>query len=94
MPACHVGPNSNEQGCASEPSSTASPFLVTVGCACAWLQVRHQASQEDKLTTYGWVRHDGRTFGRQLLVDEDYNITVSMVRGKSTKTPNARHLST
>ena len=43
-------------------------------------QVRHQASQDDKLDTYGWLRHDGRTFGRQVLVDEDYNITVSMVR--------------
>ena len=43
-------------------------------------KVRHAASQEDKLSTYGWVRHDGQVYGRQVLVDEDYNLTISMVR--------------
>lgn len=43
-------------------------------------QVRHAAMQEDGLSTYGWLRHDGEQFGRQTLVDKDYNISLTMVR--------------
>lgn len=42
-------------------------------------KVRHAASQDDKLGSYGWVRHDGRAFGRQQLVDGELNITMTMV---------------
>lgn len=43
------------------------------------LQVRHAATQEDGLSTYGWLRHDGEQYGRQTLVDKDYNISLTMV---------------
>jgi len=36
--------------------------------------------QEDGLSTYGWLRHDGEQYGRQILVDKDYNISLTMVR--------------
>lgn len=31
------------------------------------------------LRRYGWLRHDGRTFGEQELLDAHLNITTSMV---------------
>lgn len=40
--------------------------------------MRHEASQSDKLSSYGWLRHDGVTFGRQRLIDRDHNISISM----------------
>jgi mannosyl-oligosaccharide glucosidase len=42
--------------------------------------IRHEAQQQDKLTSYGWLRHDGRSYGRQQLIDGDFNITLQMVR--------------
>lgn len=41
--------------------------------------LRHEAEQQDKLTSYGWLRHDGRSYGRQQLIDGHFNITVQMV---------------
>ena len=32
------------------------------------------------LERYGWVRHDGETFGRQELVDGGVTLTTSLVR--------------
>lgn len=43
------------------------------------MRVRHEASQGDGLASYGWTRHDGRSYGEQSLVDGEYNISVSMV---------------
>ncbi|KAG2438869.1 hypothetical protein HYH02_010667 [Chlamydomonas schloesseri] len=43
-------------------------------------RVRHEASQGDGLGSYGWKRHDGRNYGQQILVDNDYNITLSMLK--------------
>lgn len=43
-------------------------------------RVRHEAKQDDRLLRYGWIRHDGRSYGRQTLFDEEYNITVTMVK--------------
>eukprot|EP00195_Chlamydomonas_chlamydogama_P007994 CAMPEP_0202898164 /NCGR_PEP_ID=MMETSP1392-20130828/6754_1 /ASSEMBLY_ACC=CAM_ASM_000868 /TAXON_ID=225041 /ORGANISM="Chlamydomonas chlamydogama, Strain SAG 11-48b" /LENGTH=860 /DNA_ID=CAMNT_0049584015 /DNA_START=924 /DNA_END=3506 /DNA_ORIENTATION=- len=43
-------------------------------------RVRHAASQDDELSTYGWVRHDGESYGRQVLVDGEYNMTLQMVK--------------
>ncbi|KAF8069561.1 GCS1 [Scenedesmus sp. PABB004] len=48
--------------------------------------IRHEAQQGDGLASFGWVRHDGRSYGRQELVDGDFRLTVTMV--KST-TPGA-----
>jgi hypothetical protein len=42
-------------------------------------QLRHEARQEDKLRRYGWLRHDGRRYGRQELVDGDYAYSIQMV---------------
>lgn len=42
--------------------------------------IRHEAQQGDKLSSYGWVRHDGRSYGRQEIADGDFQLTVQMVR--------------
>ncbi len=54
--------------------ATCSPLVTCLQ------RVRHQASQDDRLQRYGWVRHDGRTWGQQVLVDGTYNLTLTMVR--------------
>ncbi|KAG2483058.1 hypothetical protein HYH03_018041 [Edaphochlamys debaryana] len=44
------------------------------------MRARHEANQGDGLTSYGWKRHDGRLYGQQQLLDEEYNITLSMLK--------------
>jgi hypothetical protein len=62
-------------------AGTSSPVVYTSARElCALPQVRHEASQGDGLASYGWTRHDGRYFGTQTLVDDEVNITLSMVR--------------
>ncbi|WIA10052.1 hypothetical protein OEZ85_010262 [Tetradesmus obliquus] len=45
--------------------------------------IRHEAQQGDKLSSYGWVRHDGRSYGRQEIADGDFQLTVQMVKHRS-----------
>lgn len=40
---------------------------------------RHEAQQRDGLAQYGWLQHDGRGYGLQCLLDEQYNITTAWV---------------
>eukprot|EP00878_Enallax_costatus_P009274 GHUV01009693.1.p1 GENE.GHUV01009693.1~~GHUV01009693.1.p1 ORF type:complete len:248 (+),score=66.88 GHUV01009693.1:169-912(+) len=47
-------------------------------------RIRHEAQQEDKLDSYGWVRHDGRSYGRQQMLDGDYQLTIQMVKSSSS----------
>lgn len=48
--------------------------------------IRHWCDQNDQLSTYGWLRHDGVTFGEQLISDPPHNITTSFI-----KTPGGEH---
>ena len=34
------------------------------------------------LHSYGWVRHDGTSFGRQEIIDDGTNISTTLVRHK------------
>jgi mannosyl-oligosaccharide glucosidase len=43
--------------------------------------VRHEAQQSDRLISYGWLVHDGRSYGRQEIMDGPFNITLQMVSG-------------
>lgn len=49
----------------------------------SWYQnvhkIRHLARESDGLGSYGWLRHDGETFGVQEIIDYPYNITTSWV---------------
>uniref|UniRef100_A0A915KUU7 Mannosyl-oligosaccharide glucosidase n=1 Tax=Romanomermis culicivorax TaxID=13658 RepID=A0A915KUU7_ROMCU len=42
--------------------------------------VRHWCSQSDKMKRYGWIEHDGKTFGVQEIVDDDLLIKTSFVK--------------
>ncbi len=44
------------------------------------LGLRHWCDQNDDLKSYGWLKHDGATFGYQEIVDRGLNITTSFVK--------------
>ncbi|XP_060809205.1 mannosyl-oligosaccharide glucosidase isoform X3 [Amyelois transitella] len=48
--------------------------------------IRHWCDQGDNLASYGWLRHDGVSFGEQLILDHPHNITTSFI-----KTPGGEH---
>lgn len=37
------------------------------------VQLRHECRQEDKLQQYGWLKHTGRRFGHQRILDQHFN---------------------
>lgn len=43
--------------------------------------LRHWCNQDDKLPRYGWLAHDGRTFGVQEIVDRTFVIQTDFVQG-------------
>jgi mannosyl-oligosaccharide glucosidase len=42
--------------------------------------VRHAALPSDGVTTFGWLQHDGRGYGRQRIVDGKLELHISWVR--------------
>lgn len=40
----------------------------------------HWCSQSDGLSRYGWLEHDGKTFGMQEILDDDLLIKTSFVK--------------
>ncbi|XP_026318498.1 mannosyl-oligosaccharide glucosidase [Hyposmocoma kahamanoa] len=48
--------------------------------------IRHWCDQNDNLPSYGWLRHDGVTFGEQKIEDPPHTIVTSFV-----KTPGGEH---
>ncbi|XP_068625891.1 mannosyl-oligosaccharide glucosidase [Battus philenor] len=48
--------------------------------------IRHWCEQNDNLASYSWQRHDGVTFGEQLISDPPHNIVTSFI-----KTPGGEH---
>ena len=44
--------------------------------------MRHQASQDHGLEGYGWERHDGETYGEQVIRDGDVTLTTSFVKSE------------
>lgn len=40
----------------------------------------HWCDQGDNLPSYGWIRHDGVTFGEQIIQDPPHIITTSFVK--------------
>ena len=41
---------------------------------------RYSCEQSDHLAKYGWLRHDGSTFGSQEIVDDDFILTTDFVK--------------
>lgn len=42
--------------------------------------VRHLCDQNDGLTSYGWMAHDGVSFGMQEIVDDLYVLSTDFVK--------------
>lgn len=42
--------------------------------------MRHVCQDSDELTTYGWTHHNGRDYGRQVLVDQKLVLTTSFLK--------------
>ncbi|XP_028162309.1 mannosyl-oligosaccharide glucosidase [Ostrinia furnacalis] len=43
-------------------------------------EIRHWCDQGDNLPTYGWLRHDGVSFGEQLISDPPHTIMTSFIK--------------
>ncbi|CAH1641997.1 unnamed protein product [Spodoptera littoralis] len=69
-----------------EPRSPVFGIMWYELAAATHKGIRHWCDQNDNLDTYGWLRHDGVTFGEQLIVDKPHNITTSFI-----KTPGGEH---
>ncbi|KAI7998921.1 Mannosyl-oligosaccharide glucosidase GCS1 [Camellia lanceoleosa] len=44
--------------------------------------MRHVCQDSDALKTYGWACHNGRDYGRQMLVDQDMTLMTSFLKSK------------
>ncbi|KAL7171700.1 hypothetical protein ACSBR2_036371 [Camellia fascicularis] len=44
--------------------------------------MRHVCQDSDELKTYGWTCHNGRDYGRQMLVDQDMTLMTSFLKSK------------
>lgn len=69
-----------------EPWSPVFGLMWYELAAAAQKGIRHWCDQGDNLPTYGWLRHDGVTFGEQLISDPPHQIVTSFV-----KTPGGAH---
>lgn len=43
------------------------------------VRLRHWCNQHDRLSKYGWTRHDFRSFGVQQIIDRQFDLTTSFV---------------
>lgn len=44
------------------------------------MNLRHTCEQGDRLQGYGWLMHDGLTFGVQEIRDNDFTLTTEFVK--------------
>jgi len=55
-------------------------------------ELRHDAEERDKITKYGWLQHDGDSFGVQEILDRDKNVnmTTTFINVSSQQTQQHR----
>ncbi|XP_057776938.1 mannosyl-oligosaccharide glucosidase GCS1 [Salvia miltiorrhiza] len=56
--------------------------LMWLGVKDGRYVMRHVCQDSDELTTYGWTHHNGRDYGRQVLVDQKLVLTTSFLKSK------------
>lgn len=44
--------------------------------------LRHVCEDSDELSTYGWTDHNGRDYGRQLIIDHGLSFTTNFLKVK------------
>ncbi|KAJ4748521.1 Mannosyl-oligosaccharide glucosidase [Rhynchospora pubera] len=56
--------------------------MMWLGIKNGQYHLRHVCQDSDELSTYGWVEHNGRDYGRQVLRDHDFYIETSFLKQK------------
>ncbi|CAL0329724.1 unnamed protein product [Lupinus luteus] len=56
--------------------------LMWIGMKDGRYHLRHVCRHEDELETYGWIKHDGRDFGHQVLDDHGLNLATTFLKSK------------
>ncbi|RLO08041.1 hypothetical protein DYB28_006264 [Aphanomyces astaci] len=70
--------------------SRTSPFHVSAGLLWSTSQepkLRHECLESDRLEQYGWLEHDGRTFGSQAIRDQHNNLLLDTTFLKPPTSP-------
>ncbi|KAK1259540.1 Mannosyl-oligosaccharide glucosidase GCS1 [Acorus gramineus] len=57
--------------------------LMWIGIKDGQYVMRHVCQHSDDLSKYGWTDHNGRDYGRQVLVDHGQVLTTSFLKSKS-----------
>lgn len=60
--------------------------LMWLGTKNGQYFLRHVCQDSDELSIYGWTDHNGRDYGRQVLIDHGLSLTTSFLkeRGKGS----------
>lgn len=56
--------------------------LMWLGLKSGQYQFRHVCQDSDDFQTYGWTHHNGRDYGRQLVIDEQLSLTTHFFKTK------------
>lgn len=56
--------------------------LMWIGVKDGRYHLRHVCKHEDDLSTYGWIKHNGRDFGRQVLADHGMILATEFLKSK------------
>ncbi|CAI9756358.1 unnamed protein product [Fraxinus pennsylvanica] len=56
--------------------------LMWLGVREGRYSMRHVCQNSDELKTYGWTHHNGRDYGRQVLVDQEFTLMTSFLKYK------------
>ncbi|KAJ8758894.1 hypothetical protein K2173_002673 [Erythroxylum novogranatense] len=57
--------------------------LMWLGVKDGRYAMRHMCQDSDELTTYSWTEHNGRDYGKQVLVDQDLKLETYFLKSKS-----------
>ncbi|KAF6152032.1 hypothetical protein GIB67_010606 [Kingdonia uniflora] len=56
--------------------------MMWIGVKDGHYVIRHVCQDSDELKTYGWTHHNGRDYGRQVVVDQDMTLTTSFLKSR------------
>ncbi|KAH9607597.1 hypothetical protein KSS87_016297 [Heliosperma pusillum] len=56
--------------------------LMWIGVKDGRYHMRHVCQDSDDLRTYGWTHHNGRDYGRQLIIDNGLTLETNFVKSK------------
>lgn len=56
--------------------------LMWIGIKDRRYSLRHVCQNSDELKTFGWTHHNGRDYGRQVLVDQEFTLTTSFLKSR------------